>query len=226
MTITRGQIFLRFLTGQMEHGESTGTPYADKTRAHHGLGTYSEFSRIWGVFWSKDGHRENLSCWDCNGILLDVNCWLAKALVVVGDRTRSGKWVLFFSGPAPQYFLWSWYDLIIVAWCFHAFLCRLMLTAYRPHIQCQHFGQRIYSVCVPMPYIAPCIRGNCLILCLLVLMDLTIMSPCMKLSYVFSRTKMLFTGKAWLCDNKAILTFRTGKIWHDLIIWHKYDTNK
>lgn len=40
----------------------------------------------------------------CNGILLDVNCWLAKALVVVGDRTRSGKWVLFFSGPAPQYF--------------------------------------------------------------------------------------------------------------------------
>lgn len=168
MTITRGQIFLRFLTGQMEHGESTGTPYADKTRAHHGLGTYSEFSRIWGVFWSKDRHRENLSCWDCNGILLDVNCWLAKALVVVGDRTRSGKWVLFFSGPAPQYFLWSWYDLIIVAWCFHAFLCRLMLTAYRPHIQCQHFGQRIYSVCVPMPYIAPCIRGNCLILCLLV----------------------------------------------------------
>lgn len=112
MTITRGQIFLRFLTGQMEHGESTGTPYADKTRAHHGLGTYSEFSIIWGVFWSKDGHRENLSCWDCNGILLDVNCWLAKALVVVGDRTRSGKWVMFFSGPAPQYFRWSWYDLI------------------------------------------------------------------------------------------------------------------
>lgn len=203
MTITRGQIFLRFLTGQMEHGESTGTPYADKTRAHHGLGTYSEFSRIWGVFWSKDGHRENLSCWDCNGILLDVNCWLAKALVVVGDRTRSGKWVMFFSGPAPQYFRWSWYDLITVAWCLHAFLCRLMLTADRES-----------TVCVPMPYIALCIRGNCLILCLLVLMDLTIMSPCMKLSYALSRTKMLFTGKAWLCDNKAILTCRhPSNIW-------------
>lgn len=193
----------------MEHGESTGTPYADKTRAHHGLSTYSEFSRIWGVFWSKDGHRENLSCWNCNGILLDVNCWLAKALVVVGDRTRTGKWVLFFSGPAPQYFWWSWYDLITVAdssTLFYAVWCW-----QRQAYPVSTFGQRIYSVCVPMPYIAPCIRGNCLILCLLVLIDLTIMSPCMKLSYVFSRTKMLFTGKAWLCDNKAILTLYLKK---------------
>lgn len=150
MTITRGQILLRFLTGQMEHGDSTGTPYADKTRAHHGLGTYSEFSRIWGVFWSKDGHRENLSCWDYNGILLDVNCWLAKALVVVGDRTRTGKWVLFFSVPAPQYFWWSWYDLITVAWCFHAFLCRLMLTADR-HIQCQHLDRESTACVFPCP---------------------------------------------------------------------------
>lgn len=54
----------------------------------------------------------------------------------------------------------------------------------------------MYSVCIRMPYSAPCIRGYCLILRLLVLMDLTIMAPYMNLLDIFSRTKMLFTGKS------------------------------